>query len=632
MVTHLISPDPNSSENNSGPNRLTPGSTLFDRYLIQEVIGVGGMGSVYRAKDLHFPKVNKFVAIKELVIQSTDPEIIKTVIQNFEREANILAMLEHPAIPKVYDYFSIDDRAFLILELVTGRDLEAILNTSDSFFPEEKVLDWALQLCEVLIFLHNHRPSPIIFRDLKPSNVMINDQDNVVLIDFGIAKPFQLGQKGTMIGTEGYSSPEQYRGEATVQTDVYSLGATLHHALTKNDPRTEPPFSYAERPIRKFNPKISTELERVIQTAVQYEAANRFKTITEFKEALLAAGKKTGILNRLAPQSSRTPVTTLFSPTIKPLWTFRCEDEVRGGPLFFNGGLFFGCYDNNLYSLDASTGDFRWKFPTHGGIVGKPIAVEDYLLFGSEDQSIYAIHNHTGEQIWTYETQGRVRSSGKVADGHLFIGSDDGFLHVINYTTGKMSWVYDTSDQIRSSPFIFGNNVYFGTEGGELISLNFRGKTNWRFKAKRAITSSPWVDEYLTYFCSLDSNLYAVDTTSGWLVWRFRLEKPSIVSPYLSDNTLFTGSSSGTFFAIDTKNGRELWRFKAGGQVNGSPVVYKNKVYFGSIDNHLYCLDIKTGKMNWSFETKGPITGTPTVFDGMIYIGSTDHNMYALIA
>lgn len=630
MVTTIIPPDP--SPGHSSAQRLKPGSTLVDRYLIQDVVGVGGMGSVYRAKDLHFPKVNKLVAIKELVIQTSEMEVMRTIIQNFEREANILAMLEHPAIPKVYDYFSLNDRSFLILELISGRDLESILNSTPGFFPEEKVLDWAIQLCDVLSFLHNHQPTSIIFRDLKPSNVMINDHGNVVLIDFGIAKPFQTGQKGTMIGTEGYSSPEQYRGEATIQTDIYSLGATLHHLLTKDDPRNQPPFSYNERLIRKFNPSVSSELERVIHTAVQYDPVNRYKSVAEFKDALLNAGKKTGILNRLSPQATRTPVTTLFTTTIKPLWTFKCEDEIRGGPLYANGGVFFGCYDHNLYSLDASTGDFRWKFPTHGGVVSKPVLVDDRLLFGSEDKSVYAIQSTTSEKIWTYETEGRIRSSGKVADGHLFIGSDDGFLHVINYSTGKASWVFDTTDPIRSSPFILDEHVFFGTEGNELVCLNFRGKTKWRYKAKRPITSSPWADENLTYFCSVDSTLYAVDTTSGWLVWRFRLEKPSIVSPYLSDKVLYTGSSSGVFFAIDTKNGRELWRFKASGQINGSPVIYKNNVYFGCIDKNLYCLDTKTGKMNWSFETKGAITGTPTVFDGILYIGSTDHTMYALMA
>ncbi|MBK8793964.1 MAG: serine/threonine protein kinase [Holophaga sp.] len=183
--------------------------TISNRYLIQGVVGVGGMGAVYRARDLHFPNVVKRVAVKEMINQTRDPAIRETMLRNFEREANLLATLEHPAIPRIYDYFSHNDRSYLILEFVEGKDLEALLVESQGFFPVEKVISWAIELCDVLSFLHGHLPDPIIFRDLKPSNVMIDQRGHVVLVDFGIAKSFQSGQKGTMIGTEGYSPPEQ---------------------------------------------------------------------------------------------------------------------------------------------------------------------------------------------------------------------------------------------------------------------------------------------------------------------------------------------------------------------------------------------------------------------------------------
>jgi eukaryotic-like serine/threonine-protein kinase len=126
------------------------------------------------------------------------------------------------------------------------------------------VLTWGIELCEVLSFLHNHKPDPIIFRDMKPSNVMIDHNGEVKLVDFGIAKTFQFGQKGTMIGTEGYSPPEQYRGEATPLADLYALGATLHHALSRRDPRMEPPFSFEERPFGKSTPALQLKWMRLL--------------------------------------------------------------------------------------------------------------------------------------------------------------------------------------------------------------------------------------------------------------------------------------------------------------------------------------------------------------------------------
>ena len=267
--------------------QLSSGTILANRYLIQDVIGVGGMGSVYRARDMHFPNVMKLVAVKEMINQATDPQVRQTIIHNFEREADILVTLNHHAIPKIYDYFSHDNRSYLVEDYIQGKDLESMISDTRSFIGPDQVLGWAIELCDVLNYLHSHKPEPIIFRDMKPSNVMINTYNHVVLIDFGIAKVFNTGQKGTMIGTEGYSPPEQYRGEATPLADIYALGATLHHVLTRKDPRLEPPFTFHERPIHKYNEAVSPELEAIISTCLQYEPQDRYQTTEIVKEALL---------------------------------------------------------------------------------------------------------------------------------------------------------------------------------------------------------------------------------------------------------------------------------------------------------------------------------------------------------
>lgn len=631
METQRIQLPSNSGGRRTGTDQLQPGTNLVNRYLIQEVIGVGGMGSVYRARDLHFPNVVKLVAVKEMINQAPDPLVRQTIVQNFEREANILATLSHPSIPRIYDYFTLENRSYLVEEFINGRDLEVLLNETDGMLPEEQVLDWAIQLCDVLSYLHNHKPDPIIFRDMKPSNVMVNQHNHIVLVDFGIAKPFQTGQKGTMIGTEGYSPPEQYRGEASIQADIYALGATLHHLLTRRDPRLEAPFSFAERPLRKINPNISVELETVINTALQYNVEDRFKTIDDFKQALLSAGRKTGLLSRINSAKS-TAAVMMPSEGIKPIWAFQCEDEVRGTPLVYNGFVYVGCYDNNLYAINAANGEFQWKYASEGGIVSRPAVANDTVFFGSEDKRVHAISARSGKLDWVYYTEGPIRSSGRIADGHLFIGSDDHNLYAININTGRAAWSYDTGCEIRSTPFIINELVYFGTEGGELLCLDFRGQVKWRFKAKRAITSSPWVQDNIVFFNSLDGFLYAVDAKSGWMLWRFRMEKPSIVSPCLANTIVFTGSADGHIYAVDTRSAKEIWRFKTNHQVNSSPVIYKDALYIGSIDNYLYCLEYRTGRLRWKFETKGPITGTPTVFDDIVYVGSNDHFIYALLA
>ena len=630
MDTQKINPFTDEEpERRSTTGQLQPGTNLMNRYLIQEVIGVGGMGSVYRARDLHFPNVVKLVAIKEMINQAPDPLVRQTIVQNFEREANILATLSHPAIPRIYDYFTLDNRSYLALEFINGKDLEVILGQTEGAIPEEQVLGWAIELCDVLAFLHTHKPDPIVFRDMKPSNVMINQHNHIILVDFGIAKPFQTGQKGTMIGTEGYSPPEQYRGEASTSADIYALGATLHHILSRRDPRMEPPFSFAERPLRKLNPNISVELETVINTALQYNVEDRFKTVEDFKEALIGAGRKTGLLNRI---NSAASASVRNSAGLKPIWAFQCEDEIRGTPLYYKGMVYVGCYDNNLYALNAANGEFAWKYPTEGGIVSRPVVAEETVYFGSEDKRVHAISARSGKVVWTYFTEGQVRSSGRVAEGHLFIGSDDTYLHAMNLMTGREIWRFHAGSEIRSTPFIANDYIYFGSEAGDLFCVDFRGLVKWVYKAKRNITSSPWVQDNSVYFNSVDGFLYSVDAKTGWLLWRFRMEKASIVSPCVADGIVFTGSIDGNIYAVEAKSAKELWRFKTGHQVNGSPTIYKDAIYFGGVDNYLYCLEHRTGRLRWKYETKAPITGTPCVYDDIVYIGSTDHFMYALLA
>ncbi len=633
METRHIPLTQEQGSRRSDTGQLKPGTNLVNRYLIQEVVGVGGMGSVYRARDLHFPNVVKLVAVKEMINQAPDPLVRQTIVQNFEREANILATLSHPSIPRIYDYFTLDNRSYLVLEFVNGKDLEVVLSQTEGFLPEEQVLDWALQLCDVLKFLHEHKPDPIIFRDMKPSNVMVSQHNHIVLVDFGIAKPFQSGQKGTMIGTEGYSPPEQYRGEANVQADVYALGATLHHLLSRRDPRLEPPFSFGERPLRKINPAVSMEMETVINAALQYSVQDRFKSVDELKQALIGAGRKTGLLNRVvAAQTTSSTIIPGGSGGLKPIWTFRCEDEVRGTPAVHNGTVYVGCYDNNLYAINAANGEFQWKFATEGGIVSRPAVADDNVFFGSEDGRLYAVNTRSGKVNWTYYTSGAIRSSPRVADGHIFIGSDDKNLHVVNMTSGRLAWRMEVSDEIRSTPFLMNDYVIFGTEGGEMLCVDFRQQVKWRFHAKRAITSSPVVHENVAYVSSLDGFIYAVDVKSGWMLWRFRMEKPSIASPYAVDNFIFGASADGHIYAVDTRSAKEIWRFKTNHQVNGSPILYKDALYVGSVDKNLYCLEYRSGRLRWKFETQGAITGTPTVFDDILYVGSTDHHVYAILA
>lgn len=169
---------------------IKQGTVLQGRYRIHSRLGAGGMSTVYRARDLRFAGVGRPCAIKEMYDLGGDERTRQFRLSTFQREAALLATLSHPAIPRIYDFFEHHGSVYLVLELIQGQDLETLLSQRGAPFLESDILTWGLELCDVLAFLHGHQPEPIIFRDLKPSNVMIRSDGHVVLIDFGIARVY----------------------------------------------------------------------------------------------------------------------------------------------------------------------------------------------------------------------------------------------------------------------------------------------------------------------------------------------------------------------------------------------------------------------------------------------------------
>jgi outer membrane protein assembly factor BamB/tRNA A-37 threonylcarbamoyl transferase component Bud32 len=615
-----------------GTASLVVGTTLENRYLVLKVIGSGGMSWVYQARDMRFPSVTRLVAVKEMLNSSKDEALRQTAVQNFEREANLLATLNHPAIPRVYDYFTLSERSFLVMEFVNGKDLEAILMETTDFLPVPTIVRWGVEICNVIHYLHNHQP-PVIFRDIKPSNIMSDEHDNIRLVDFGIAKLFEPAHKGTMIGTEGYSPPEQYRGEAGPISDIYALGATLHHLLTRRDPRIEPPFTWADRPVRQINPAVPEALDQLIMKSLSYEPEQRFPDMKSFGVALsqfLEGAAPVVARSLTTPQNLPQPAAAIEENSLKPRWVFTCEDEIRGTPTIAKGMVLVGAYDNNLYALRPITGEFIWKYAAEGGLTGRPAVQEDTIYVGSEDKRVHAISLPVGKVLWTYFTEGPVRSSPAVAEGHVFIGSDDNSLHAINALYGRRAWKTEVDGPVRSTPLASGERVYFGCESGDCYSVDLRGEIKWKFHSKRSITSSPCEANGLLYFGSVDNQLYALDIKSGWAIWRFRTGHAIISSPAIGQGLVVFGSADGRIYALDGRSSKEKWHFETEDQVTGNPLIYEGLVYCGSVDTYLYCLELMTGKLRWKFKTEGPITGGITANEDVIIFGSNDHKIYAL--
>jgi serine/threonine-protein kinase len=293
---------------------------LNDRYRIVRAIKEGGMGAVYEAMD----DGGKRYALKALIDRFTDPAERADGIARFQEEASILRELQHPQIPRVYSDFLHGGRYYLAMDFIEGDDLEDLLrHQPNGRFDEATVIRWADQIADVLDYLHERR---LIYRDVKPSNIMIERATgNVKVVDFGIAKLFQPNERGTLIGTPGYSPPEQYQGQATPQSDVFALGATLHHLLTGRDPRDEPPFSFP--PVRQLVPSVSAQTERAIMRAVEMELDKRWPSAAAFRAAL-----PTEIGKRPPRKPANTQPTVALDPAVMAAQVAPVPQAQRASP------------------------------------------------------------------------------------------------------------------------------------------------------------------------------------------------------------------------------------------------------------------------------------------------------------
>ena len=259
---------------------LEIGSIIDGKYKILNKIGQGGMSVVYLAMN---ERANKQWAIKE--VRKDGVKDYDVVRQGLIAETDILKRLNHPHLPSIIDVIDRDDTFLIVMDYIEGKSLDHWLK-KDGAQPQEKVVEWAKQICDVLGYLHSRKP-PIIYRDLKPANVMLKPDGQIMIIDFGTAREFKETsiEDTSCLGTQGYAAPEQYggHGQPDARTDIYTLGATMYHLLTGHNPSLPP---YEMYPIRRWNPALSSGLEKIVLKCTQRNPNDRYQNCAELMYAL----------------------------------------------------------------------------------------------------------------------------------------------------------------------------------------------------------------------------------------------------------------------------------------------------------------------------------------------------------
>ena len=249
------------------------GTVIDGKYEILKEIGRGGMSIVYLAMDKH---LNKQWAVKE-IRKKGNGKNYEIVVNSLLAEANMIKRLAHPSLPRIVDIIDNGITIYIVMDYIEGESLDKILNEYGAQ-PEDLVVNWAKQLCDALSYLHSQKP-PIIYRDMKPANVMLKPEGNIKIIDFGIAREYKEQNLAdtTVLGTKGYAPPEQYSGQTDPRSDIFALGMTMHHLLTGVDPRNGEPYA----PVRQWNPELSEGIEIIIDRCVEPAAENRYQSCTD---------------------------------------------------------------------------------------------------------------------------------------------------------------------------------------------------------------------------------------------------------------------------------------------------------------------------------------------------------------
>jgi WD40 repeat protein len=436
---------------------------LNRRYRIIKQVGKGGFGAVYMAADVQLG--NRLVAIKEMSQSGLSQQDLVEATNAFTREALMLASLSHPNLPRIYEQFTESGRWYLVMDFIEGETLEEYLHrTSHGYLPLSEVLDIGIQLCAVLDYLHT-RFTPIIFRDLKPANVMRTSKGHLYLIDFGIARHFKPGQTTDTIalGSPGYAAREQYskaQTQTTPRSDIYSLGATLHQLLTSDDPSLMP-FQFA--PLH--GQPVPAALETLIMQMVELDARNRPANMAYVKQELQRIAAQVSsrhgyfVLPNIQPSYSSTspllksvkpPATYVKAapPAVAHLVTYRGHTkEVYAVSWSPDGKLIAsGSGDETVQVWESASGTNVLNYHGHSHSIGKGLVQAvmwspdgKYIVSGSWDKSVRIWDAFTGSTISTYRKYYEaVEAVAWSPDGkYIASGNRNGIAHVWDIASGK---------------------------------------------------------------------------------------------------------------------------------------------------------------------------------------------------
>ncbi len=642
-------------------------------YRLLRLLGSGGFAEVYLGQHLRI--TSQQAAIKILSVRLQEEHV-----QSFTQEAETIASLHHPHIIRVLDFDVTDDGVpFLVMDYAAQGSLRQRHKRGEQV-PLSTVVAYMQPIAEGLHYAHEHR---IIHRDIKPDNILIDAQDEVVLSDFGIAtiahSTHSQSEQGTS-GTIPYMAPEQIQGFARPASDQYALGIMVYEWLAGvrpfNGTFTEisaKQTQAAPPPLREKLPAISPMVERVVLTALEKNPHHRFATVRDFARALQLASRlpasisiplyydpsnlQTSVASSGVPPTTNDtlqsdlpaepeeaqelpssestppipPSSSIIPDTILPTPGTREEQAPLDSPGSFQQVLRYIW----AFALTA----LLLLFLLGGG----------YLLFAlshqvQTNQSAHATASNTAQKATgthiALTLPAQVTPAAHRADAAMFgygpqhTGTtDDTVLNSDNVHGLTRFWSATTGDAITNSAATANGSIFVGCKDGILYAFDQKnGRKQWSFRTQAAIESAPAVANGIVYIGSDDYNLYALDATTGNQKWAFHTQGFVVAAPTVANGIVYVASGDQNLYALDAVTGVVKWTTPTRSDIEAAPTVGNGIVYVGAFNGHVYAFHADSGKQLWAFQTTDHIFSAPALVNGVVYVGSNDVHLYALNA
>jgi len=611
---------------------------LASRYKIKQILRIDNVGSQYAKYTVEdITQGNKTMVVKEMLLPAVTEEIRLPFYERLAKIGELMKSINHPNICSTTDYFMERGCFYLVMDYIEGEHLDDLLRDQlikkGKGFPEKQVIEWIIQACNALEYLHTFQPLSFYCGTLKSKELMyIKLEDRIVLIDYGTP---QIMASLLPIYSKGFSAPEQYQGKITAQSDIYALGIILYHLLVGSVPDNT---TNIPQLLQRYCPELQEETVAIIAKAVKEDPQERFSSVSEMKEELNIAYKKLSrviatktnwLMERGNPQRSGSYGKALNHP-IKFRWSYETGKGAISSPAVAEGIVYVAAFDGYLFALEGNSGEIKWEYKLRGNLTSSPVVYEGALFIGSMDSHLYSLDLQSISLRWKLKTGGLITSSPAVIEDIVYVGSYDQHIYAIDCTNGNLLWKFNTTGTITSSPLVYQEFVYIGSLNNFVYALNKKdGSLVWEYQTGYSISSCAAGFEDQIYIASNDGVLYCFNAKSGTPLWKINTGAPITCNPVIFEELVYIGNHNGVLIAANAKSGELQWQIRISEPFANSSAISGNYLYFCGEKHNLYVFNILEKRLEYVVQIPYNFSYSPVVAEGFLFAGTQEGYVYA---